>query len=260
MKWFVPFQAAGWGQPRIVVLSVCGQRVHCARAESSQWNGIGSVQREVSLLLASALWRSFDRVDEVVTRDGRSVQENVAIFRDVMGKPELHVSGRKQAAVSFSYGPGIAWAASCRDGCNVGIDVAHQSEFAGNYPFHRVFGAEELREALAEVGENPSEGAALLWSAKEAVVKAVGCGFHLIDPLHVRMVPHGRSSHGIILRPRFAQKPLERFPYLAYSEIAVLSFQEESSWVSVAILRRTGEGAGLEISRARLARKLKYEG
>jgi len=49
-----------------------------------------------------------------------------------------------------------------------------------NTPFSRVFHAQELQHALRLAGGDLEKASALLWSIKEAVVKALGCGFHLV--------------------------------------------------------------------------------
>jgi phosphopantetheinyl transferase len=70
---------------------------------------------------------------------------------------------------------------------NVGIDVADPEEFAGAYPFHRAFSVGELECAEALCPNDAALGAALMWAAKEASVKATGAGFNLFDPLEVRL-------------------------------------------------------------------------
>ena len=55
----------------------------------------------------------------------------------------------------------------------MGIDAAFDEEFDPTYPLHRVFHPSEL--ALAPP--------ACLWAVKEAVVKALGCGWNEKNPL-----------------------------------------------------------------------------
>ena len=87
---------------------------------------------------------------------------------------------------SFSHGKERLWAAMSSKG-RVGIDVAYPEEFAADYPFSRAFRPEELDSAKALCQDDTARGAALIWSAKEASVKATGTGFNRFDPLDVRV-------------------------------------------------------------------------
>ena len=69
------------------------------------------------------------------------------------------------------------------------------------YPFHRVFHAQELQHALRLAGGDLEKASALLWSIKEAVVKALGCAFHLVDPRQINVYPRsaGRGRRRVYL-------------------------------------------------------------
>lgn len=47
----------------------------------------------------------------------------------------------------------------------------------------------EIRHALKPAENDLKKAAALLWSVKEAAANALGCGFHLVDPLQVIVYP-----------------------------------------------------------------------
>jgi phosphopantetheinyl transferase len=83
---------------------------------------------------------------------------------------------------------------------SIGIDVAYPEEFAGGYPFARAFRPEELDCASALCPNNIPRGAALIWSAKEATVKATGAGFNLLDPLEVRVGTPLFREQGILFQ------------------------------------------------------------
>jgi phosphopantetheinyl transferase len=65
------------------------------------------------------------------------------------------------------------------------VDVALPSEFDEAYPWARAFRPAEFEWARPLCGGDAADAAALLWALKEAAVKALGVGFHLLDPLAV---------------------------------------------------------------------------
>jgi hypothetical protein len=106
-----------------------------------------------------------------------------------LGRPQLLVGGIPGPGISFSEGGGNVWAALCGIRSEVGIDVAGAAEFTGDYPVDRVFLPEELQHALKLTAGDPAAACALLWSVKEAFVKALGCAFHHVEPRQVRVYP-----------------------------------------------------------------------
>ena len=112
------------------------------------------------------------------------------------------------------------WAALCGDESDIGIDVAGADEFRREYPFHRVFHPQELQHALRLAGGDLKNASALLWSVKEAVVKALGCAFHLVDPLQITICPSeegdGRreGTPDIHFRWAYQERPWGGFPTL----------------------------------------------
>ena len=135
------------------------------------------------LHLASGLLRALARLNPRWTgTEGNAL----TLCSSTLGAPFLLVGDRLGPSLSFSHGKGRLWAAMSGRG-NVGIDVADPEEFAGAYPFHRAFSAGELECAEALCTNERARGAALMWAAKEASVKATGAGFNLFDPLEVRL-------------------------------------------------------------------------
>ena len=113
-------------------------------------------------------------------------EKALTFYKGALGRPCLLLGDEQGPSLSFSHGEGRLWGAMCSEG-SVGIDVAYPDEFAGGYPFGRAFSPEELDCAGGLCRNDRARGAALIWSVKEASVKATGAGFHLFDPLDVRV-------------------------------------------------------------------------
>ncbi|MFH0725772.1 MAG: 4'-phosphopantetheinyl transferase superfamily protein [Pseudomonadota bacterium] len=160
------------------------------------------------------------------------------IVHGPLGRPHLLLGGYRDRgpAISFSEGGGYVWAALCCDESDIGIDAAGTDEFQKNYPFHRVFNDRELHHILSLVDGDLGSASALLWSIKEAVVKAIGCAFHLVDPLQISV--HSLTSEGgfgYTFPVRLSRKALMRFP-IGTGPIWVRSFPLAKMWISIAIL------------------------
>jgi len=145
-------------------------------------------------------------------------------------------------AISFSGGGGKVWAALCGDESDIGIDVAGTDEFQGEYPFHRVFHPQELQHASRLASGDLEKASALLWSVKEAIVKAMGCAFHLVDPLQITVYPSAEGAadgDGAYIFPvRLSGKALVRFPLAARRLLRVRSIPRGKMWLSIALLNR----------------------
>jgi hypothetical protein len=111
----------------------------------------------------------------------------VSLELTALGQPRLRLKGQPGPAVSFSQAAGCLWAALTPAG-QVGVDVALPSEFEEDYPMARAFREAELDWARPLCGGAIAGAAALLWALKEAAVKALGVGFHVLDPLAVEAV------------------------------------------------------------------------
>ncbi len=164
----------------------------------------------------------------------------IRIRSDVLGKPELYVNGRRGPSVSFAHMSGVTWAALCLTGAIVGIDAAGSDEFPKNYPFHRAFHYEELSSACSLTHGNISYAAALLWTAKEAVVKCIGTGFHMIDPLDLRIVSRPTTSENCDYLACFDDNILRRLPELLEHSIQILPLMRKGLVISVAIMIKNG--------------------
>ena len=85
---------------------------------------------------------------------------------------------------SFSHLPEKTWAVSATRDWRIGIDAACNAEFSQPYPLHKVFHLKELSRM------EPAQ----IWSAKEAVAKAMGCGFDGVNPLDIRLHDVGLAT------------------------------------------------------------------
>jgi phosphopantetheinyl transferase (holo-ACP synthase) len=162
----------------------------------------------------------------------------IQVVHDPLGRPQLLQGECEGPAISFSEGGGKIWAALCGDTSDIGIDAAGTDEFPKEYPFYRVFHAQELQHALRLASGDSEKAAALLWSIKEAAVKALGCAFHLVDPRQVCVNPSAAEKDGWhTFTACLSGKALERFP-MAGRCIWVRSRALGQMWLSVAMLEK----------------------
>jgi hypothetical protein len=171
--------------------------------------------------LALVLLQALARLDPLLSGTD---EEGLAIYKSALGGPLLLVGDREGPSLSFSRGKGRLWAAMSSRG-SVGIDVAYPEEFAGAYPFGRTFSAEERECAEALCPNDTARGAALMWAAKEASVKATGAGFNLFDPLEVRVGTPLVREQGVL------------FEVLADRPISTWVRTEGRGWLSVALAK-----------------------
>ncbi len=163
----------------------------------------------------------------------------IHVVRGPLGRPHLLLGEYRGPAISFSEGGGKVWAALCGDRSDIGIDVAGPDEFQKEYPFHRVFNGQELQHTLRLAGGELGSASALLWSIKEAVVKALGCAFHLVDPLQINVYPAvAGGEDGYSFPVRLSGKALMRFPINAGRSIWVRSLPRVKMWLSITLLNR----------------------
>lgn len=161
----------------------------------------------------------------------------IQVAHDPLGRPRLLLGECEGPAISFSEGGGRTWAALCGDAPDIGIDVAGPDEFPKEYPFHRVFSSQELQLALRLTSGDLEKASALLWSVKEAAVKALGCAFHLVDPRQICVSGSGAAEDDWhIFEVCLSGKALDRFPMMASRCIWVRSLFQEKMWLSIALL------------------------
>jgi phosphopantetheinyl transferase (holo-ACP synthase) len=216
-------------------------------------NGAGHKNRLISILLdhVTAMENPFWKCRYLLDRAAFPIH----VGRDPLGKPHLLLGDKRGPAISFSEGGGKVWAALSADESDIGIDVAAAGEFQGKYPLHRVFRDQELRHALELTGGDLEMASALLWSIKEAFVKALGCGFHLVGPQQVHVCPStgGAGEHAF---PVCLSKIV---PGRSFSgadlPIRVRSFPLAGMWLSIACRRRQCQGCGNDVDIIRAGRQ-----
>jgi len=99
---------------------------------------------------------------------------------------------------------------------------------------------------LRLAGGDLEKASALLWSIKEAVVKALGCAFHLVDPRQITVYPSAGGAAGeavggnggYIFPVGLSGKALVRFPIAAGRSLWVRSLPQGKTWLSIALLNR----------------------
>jgi hypothetical protein len=146
---------------------------------TSDLAGAGAKERLVRRLLASLSGRDTGGA-------GQWAPGPVSLESTALGQPRLILDGQPGPAVSFSQAAGRIYAAMTSTG-QVGVDAALPAEFEPGYPLARVFRPEELDWARPLCGGDTAGAAALLWALKEAAVKALGVGFHVLGPLAVEV-------------------------------------------------------------------------
>ena len=197
-------------------------------------NGAGDKHR-----LVSTLWDHLVAMESPLWKRRRSSDRAafpIQVVCGPLGRPHLLLGEYQGPAISFSEGGGKVWAALCGDESDIGIDVAGTDEFQRGYPFHRVFHPQELQHALRLTGGDLEKASALLWSIKEAVVKAMGCAFHLVDPRQITVYPSVGGDGGDAFPVGLSRKALARFPLGAGRALWVRSFPHVKTWLSIALL------------------------
>jgi phosphopantetheinyl transferase len=125
----------------------------------------------------------------------------LALDTGTLGQPLLKLGGRMGPNLSFSVAGSQVWAAMAGQG-RVGVDAAREADFEPPYPYARAFGTEEWDWASRLCQGRTASAAALLWAAKEAAVKALGVGFHTLDPLDLEVAKLSPAGEGISLTVR----------------------------------------------------------
>lgn len=194
------------------------------------------------LRLATILW------DYVASKEGywgidtQSANQGllpVSVVAGLLGKPRLMRGAEQGPAISFSTCGGDLWAALSGDASDIGIDLAGSDEFRAAYPYLRVFRPEEMHHALRLTKGDLEGASALLWSIKEAVVKALGCAFHLVEPRHVFVYPSvDGSGGGYTFAVGLSGKAQEHYPLIACRPLWVQSMPQQKQWCSIALVDR----------------------
>jgi phosphopantetheinyl transferase (holo-ACP synthase) len=199
-----------------VLVSCCARGAH---VDNPEWRQENKLQLLRALLMGQDLF-------------------SCNLVHDGLGRPLIALNNGVGPAISFSHCNGVTWAALTGGEADVGIDAERAEEFNEDYPFHRVFQIDELGDeltpSLKHTGGNRGECAALVWSAKEAFVKALGCAFHFFSPLEVNASPLDVRFDRALFRVRLSDRGAERLSRHRGSHMEVSSFRIDGAWVSVA--------------------------
>jgi len=163
-----------------------------------------------------------------------SCARSIQIAHDALGRPRLLMGEHAGPSISFSRAGEEIWGALSGDESDIGIDVAESAEFREDYPAHRVCDVQELEQALGLADGDVAKAMALLWSAKEAVAKALGCAFHLADPRDIHVQPEATEEGGLFFSACLSGKALVRFPGAGCQHISVRSVPQTGAWLSIA--------------------------
>lgn len=221
---------------QILIFSNDNQKVAC----SFVGNDASTLGRQESKLRVIENLLEFAAVSEGYGFEEPNARSRIRIWSDALGKPELYINGCKGPSISFAHISGLTWGALSLTGAMVGIDAASSDEFPKNYPFHRAFHDEELSNVRSLTHGNISHAAALVWTAKEAVIKCIGTGFHMIDPLDIRIIVKPATSERQDYVACFDNKITRRLPELLGNSIRILPLMSEGLVISVAIKIRSG--------------------
>jgi phosphopantetheinyl transferase (holo-ACP synthase) len=201
--------------------------------------GCGTNEADDKHRLISTLWDHLAAMESLLWKHCQSSNRAafpIQVVRGLLGRPHLLLGEYRGPAISFSKDGGNVWAALCGDESDIGIDVAGSDEFQREYPFYRVFHPQEIQHALRLADGDLEKASALLWSIKEAVVKALGCAFHLVDPRQITVYPSAGGNSGYTFPVGLSGKALVRFPIAADRSLWVRSLPQGTMWLSIALL------------------------
>jgi len=207
--------------------------------------GQGTGGGEAKHLLISTLWDHLAAMESPLWNHCQSATRAafpIQVVCGLLGRPYLLVGESRGPAISFSMSGVKVWAALSGDDSDIGIDVAGADEFQREYPYQRVFQPLELQHAVLLTGGNLEEASALLWSIKEAVVKALGSAFHLVDPRQITVYPTAGGATGedggYTFPVGLSGKARVRFPLAASHSLWVRSIPLSKMWLSIAHVHR----------------------
>ncbi|MDI6853083.1 MAG: 4'-phosphopantetheinyl transferase superfamily protein [Deltaproteobacteria bacterium] len=176
--------------------------------------------------------------------------QEVKVFHDLHGKPRLSGPHPPYPAVSFSYGMNCLWGAVGEPGEHLGLDVTEAGEFSKGYPYHRIAAGEEWEYIKDRLGRDKSEAAALLWAAKEAAVKALGCGYRGFGPLQVKLALKAEKAGVIFFCANIDRATEAEFHGLAGASVAVAVWRHKSAWLALGRTSKKSNHHSLNIHEA----------
>lgn len=169
---------------------------------------------------------------------GKKSIPGLRLESDLFGMPVLRLPGRNGPSVSFSHLGNTIWAALALKDCRIGIDASHIAEFSAEYPFARVFHPREL-EFFTEIFQSPAKGAAALWSAKEATVKALGCAYHFFGPLELKIRCRGDQTASQWFSIQLSDSIKKLYPTIQQDSLPLRVLDQNDSLVAITLFPAT---------------------
>ncbi len=191
-------------------------------------------RHEMTARALRALWREATRLTPSWTDVTRGGSADVEMRADGLGRPIAFVGTTPGPPISFAHSSGRTWGALNLGTSRIGIDTATPDDFSERYPFDRAFHPREFSSALESTDGYGESAAALLWSIKESAVKALGCGFRLLDPLDLSVTFERAINDRLTFSVFLSKAALARLPDETTVPIAGLSFREHGVRVSLA--------------------------
>jgi len=164
-----------------------------------------------------------------------SFQGAFRITNDPMGRPLLICGPLCGLSISFSHLLRSTWGALSGGGYGLGLDAATPMDFGEGYPYSKVFHQDEF-DLFCRQFETREKGAAALWAAKEAVVKALGCGFRLISPLDLEVTSRTGSVPDHRFVARIANLAIQKIPGISVEAVPLHIVEEEGIYLAVSVL------------------------
>lgn len=211
-----------------------GGRVYCVRREERLLDKENSYRQLVKEQVTYHLLHLLNKVRGNGQLGRHARRMVITLAKTSLGKPILVTPSRMDVSISFSYGYRDIWGAICECPLRCGVDIASVEDFDHKFPVAKVFSPEEFQAGSLIEGDRNSL-MALLWSAKESIVKAAGCGFHLIPPCFVKLRFVPGSGDLIHIECDLPMRSGHRDIHYSTGKVGVVSFACETAWVSVAL-------------------------
>lgn len=170
------------------------------------WSGSLSAddRREIKLKLARCLSVAMGNGADLRNDYPICADSILGIRSDCLGRPTLEIQSSGDFSISFSYGFNDVWGAICNGNLSCGIDVAFPQEFSLPYPYQKAFKSCELDLLMARHNITLSQAACLAWSAKESLVKSLGIGFNLCEPLDLFVIDSQSCGKDLLIKFAFS--------------------------------------------------------
>lgn len=228
------FSFGATGPHRVGSYELFQGRVYCAVWKDCLVSREKSHRQHVKEQLALYLFELLSKKKCATHITSLDLRNGLRLASTTLGKPLLLSDEHPRACVSFSYAERDIWGAITDIPWLCGVDAALEQDFDLSFPVAKVFSQAEL-EAGSLVEKNRISLIALLWSAKESVVKAAGCGFHSIPPRDIRLSFVSSMPGMLSLEGNLSMRPNDRGVGYLPGIFHIVSFVHGRAWISVAM-------------------------